>query len=388
MNWSYVFSYLIMDATCFIISLIVIASIKGDSGSEFQVRSFRWTVLAYLGFLATDAIWATMRFALLIPASTLEVSIVNGANKITVVLAAYFWFCYGESCLGRDIVDSRAKRALAALPVVAVPILYVVGMFTGLTFDFQPDGSFVNGPMYAVITGAALLYLLAVTIDALREFIRAETSARRRLCATLMSFVAAPIISAVIDLFVPNIPIAAPCIMISIVLTLLFLQESRISSDVLTGLNNRRRADSYLEESLARMEADEPLCLFIIDMDGFKAINDTYGHLEGDRALQIMAEALRKSCADWNAFAARWGGDEFVMICSRGMGGAQTGPEEVAEGIKQRLADEVRARDVRYDLLCSIGYAKCETPKADAHAVIRDADRSLYEQKRIAHSRA
>ena len=96
-----------------------------------------------------------------------------------------------------------------------------------------------------------------------------------------------------VDVLVPDMPVMSPAMLISIMLVLRQLQDSRISTDALTGLNNRRRADAYLEENLPRATADAPLCLYVMDMNRFKAINDTYGHLEGDRALKTMADALR-----------------------------------------------------------------------------------------------
>ena len=89
------------------------------------------------------------------------------------------------------------------------------------------------------------------------------------------------------------------------------LDEARNKAlvDELTGIPNRRATRATIQDLEIRKVR---YCLSIIDIDHFKAVNDTYGHVVGDRALKLVAEALTTSLAPWPV--ARWGGEEFLVI--------------------------------------------------------------------------
>lgn len=140
----------------------------------------------------------------------------------------------------------------------------------------------------------------------------------------------APLAAGITDIFVPDMPVAAAGAMVSIVFVIMHMQESRISNDALTDLNNRRRADAYLEDAIARSSEARPFFFFIVDMDRLKSINDTYGHLEGDHALQMMANALRKACSGRKCLpAARL----------RGIGGARFDERKAGRAFGQPQID-------------------------------------------------
>jgi diguanylate cyclase (GGDEF)-like protein len=91
-------------------------------------------------------------------------------------------------------------------------------------------------------------------------------------------------------------------------------------SDALTGLSNRRHVDEVLDAARARaMRSGEPLALIYIDLDGFKAINDTFGHAAGDRVLVGVAERLKNKVRETD-LVGRLGGDEFVVVAERAGG--------------------------------------------------------------------
>ena len=90
--------------------------------------------------------------------------------------------------------------------------------------------------------------------------------------------------------------------------------ESSATTDYLTGLPNARSLFLQLDRELARCKRDNvSLTLMVCDMNGFKKINDRFGHLEGNRVLRLFAQALKDSCREYD-YVARMGGDEFVVI--------------------------------------------------------------------------
>lgn len=161
-------------------------------------------------------------------------------------------------------------------------------------------------------------------------------------------------------------------------------------SDGLTGLANRRYFDEYLSSEWARALRESRECaLLMIDVDHFKAFNDTYGHLAGDEVLKRVAHAIRSGCTRASDLAARYGGEEFAAVLpATSPGGARM----IAEKI--RLA--VLALNISHAssstspiLTISIGIA-AHIPQAgeSPDRLIALADERLYEAKREGRNRA
>lgn len=93
--------------------------------------------------------------------------------------------------------------------------------------------------------------------------------------------------------------------------------RAECTSDALTGLSNRRHFERCLQAELAQTARYQtPVALLMVDVDHFKAINDSRGHAAGDRALCVIGQCLRESCRVTDQ-ASRWGGDEFAVIAPR-----------------------------------------------------------------------
>ncbi|HST81171.1 MAG TPA: GGDEF domain-containing protein [Kineosporiaceae bacterium] len=146
------------------------------------------------------------------------------------------------------------------------------------------------------------------------------------------------------------------------------------SLDPLTGLINRRGAAAAIADAAARPR-NESIALLVIDLDGFKDVNDNSGHLAGDVVLQRVSQALRAT-ARLEDMVARWGGDEFVVVA--------TLDEDRALALADRLRDTIRQRaevDAGTPVTGSVGVAVRETP-VDEVAWLQRADEAMYLAKR------
>jgi diguanylate cyclase (GGDEF)-like protein/PAS domain S-box-containing protein len=149
--------------------------------------------------------------------------------------------------------------------------------------------------------------------------------------------------------------------------------------DELTGLHNRRAFIALSEQALkqaTRMHRD--VLMIFIDVDHLKHINDTWGHLAGDRALIDTARVLRESCREADIFA-RLGGDEFVALMT--VDSDQTA-EIICERIQARVATHNAETERGYPLSLSVGATRSKAEGTMLADLLAQADTALYEQKR------
>ncbi|HVI07970.1 MAG TPA: diguanylate cyclase [Candidatus Binatia bacterium] len=160
--------------------------------------------------------------------------------------------------------------------------------------------------------------------------------------------------------------------------------ESSATTDYLTGLPNARSLFLQLDRELARCKRDNAsLTLMVCDMDGFKKINDRFGHLEGNRVLRLFAQALKDSCREYD-YVARMGGDEFVVIAPGLAADAAVKKIEQLRPLARQAGFEVCGEEI---LSLSVGMAVAPQDGNDAEQLLAHADRRMYveKQKQPAH---
>lgn len=140
-------------------------------------------------------------------------------------------------------------------------------------------------------------------------------------------------------------------------------------TDKLTGVHNRARLDEFLaDEHRYQQRHPRPASIALLDIDRFKAVNDTHGHLVGDRVLRDVAQALAASVREIDR-VGRWGGEEFLVLM----------PDASAEQAL-KVAERIRAHVASASVTVSVGVAQYRTGEA-VHAWLSRADRMLYQAK-------
>jgi two-component system cell cycle response regulator len=158
-------------------------------------------------------------------------------------------------------------------------------------------------------------------------------------------------------------------------------------TDPLTGLYNRRYMESHLATQIEQAAArGKPLTVLVIDIDYFKAINDTHGHDAGDDVLREFATRIRKSIRGID-LACRYGGEEFVVVMPETDMAVGT---IVAERLRRRIASEpfsIQQGGGSIEVTISIGIATLDTADDNAASVLKRADQALYRAKRDGRNR-
>ncbi len=158
------------------------------------------------------------------------------------------------------------------------------------------------------------------------------------------------------------------------------------TTDALTGLINRFQFQEKLRERVAHARAAaEPMALFLLDMDGFKEINDTLGHPLGDKTLVEIASRLSSAFAD-RSDVARLGGDEFCIIYPQLRDRDQA--ESIAADICQVLARRYAVAESEFALGVSVGYALCPDHTETDNELLAFADTAMFHAKehRLGHA--
>ena len=154
--------------------------------------------------------------------------------------------------------------------------------------------------------------------------------------------------------------------------------EDSATTDYLTNLPNARALFLRLEAELARCRREQAmLTVLVCDLNGFKLINDRYGHLEGNRVLRKVAEALRENCREYD-YVARMGGDEFVLLL---LGQDRNAISQRVEQLKAVGWQAGPPDENRGHVSLSIGAAVYPMDGADADVLLAEADRRMYKAK-------
>jgi diguanylate cyclase (GGDEF)-like protein len=157
--------------------------------------------------------------------------------------------------------------------------------------------------------------------------------------------------------------------------------EGLSATDHLTGIYNRRQGEKRLAEEAARIRrSGEVLTVAVVDVNDFKAINDTHGHQVGDACIRHVADVIRRNVreSDW---LARWGGDEFVLALH------ETSPFAPTEAALQRIVADLKNSPVRLQrggelvLTVSVGAVRY-SGEGDPRDLLHKADEAMYQAKR------
>jgi diguanylate cyclase (GGDEF)-like protein/putative nucleotidyltransferase with HDIG domain len=154
--------------------------------------------------------------------------------------------------------------------------------------------------------------------------------------------------------------------------------ESCATTDYLTGLPNARSLFLSLDAELSRCRRTEnSLAVLVSDLDGFKQVNDRFGHLEGNRLLQLVANSFKEHCREYD-YVARMGGDEFVLVI----------PGLTQEKLNDRIAQLEYAVRLASEVVCgspivslSVGAALFPQDASDAEGLLSEADQRMYANK-------
>ncbi len=349
--------------------MITVGGFRGNRGY------FVYVVSNALVFVILDMLYSMVDGGIL-PWSIMANRVINGAYLAQAGQLGYSWFLFSKKTMS-DKRFSKTQLFLYTAPAVILIVLCILSIWNETIFYLDAEGNYIRGEYYLIQPVIAYSYVIIAAVEALVKTMKEKNRFRKLEYRTLASFVVLPLLFGLIQFYFLQVPTLQVGISLSFLLVFMNFQEHQISLDSLTGLNNRFQLNKYLESKIGANNGQQ-LFLLMIDIDAFKQINDTYGHVEGDEALKLVAEALRRSCGDRNCFIARYGGDEFVVVY-------ECKSEQDIYEMKRKITDkleQLRRHSGRgYQLTISIGYSMYSDKVGTIREFVEQADGQLYENK-------
>lgn len=284
------------------------------------------------------------------------------------VMIGYLWAKFIMVHMNIPFSDIR-RNIYRTIGLISI-VLLVINIFYPLVFSVS-DGRYQRGFAYIIFLIFAAFYIL----DSLYLYVKRVKKNGSLKLFPVHIFLIPVILGVVIQAFFVEISITWTSIAISVAGIMAALKNEIIFTDCLTGLYNR----VYLE-FLHKRACNKKDCWvsgIMIDLNGFKQINDNYGHAEGDLALCIVADLLRKSFSEYGV-VTRYAGDEFVIMLN-------TTDDQLIQKIiksaKKNFVTENEKNDKPYQLSASMGYAITNLSNETIDDFMNRIDEQMYQDK-------
>lgn len=284
------------------------------------------------------------------------------------VMIGYLWAKFIMVHMNIPFSDIR-RNIYRTIGLISI-VLLVINIFYPLVFSVS-DGRYQRGFAYIIFLIFAAFYIL----DSLYLYVKRVKKNGSLKLFPVHIFLIPVILGVVIQAFFVEISITWTSIAISVAGIMTALKNEIIFTDCLTGLYNRM----YLE-FLHKRACNKKDCWvsgIMIDLNGFKQINDNYGHAEGDLALCIVADLLRKSFSEYGV-VTRYAGDEFVIMLN-------TTDDQLIQKIiksaKKNFVTENEKNDKPYQLSASMGYAITNLSNETIDDFMNRIDEQMYQDK-------
>ena len=270
----------------------------------------------------------------------------------------------------------RRMMSLIALPGIFAIALVAGSIKFGWVWSVDENNVLSRGPYYLVYVACCGIYMVFACILAGYRIPLKRYFSDRVLYFSLAMFGLLPLLGLGMGCTPESAPYSVYAMVISALFVFLEMQSRMISTDPLTKLNNRNQLNTFLDSKIGQYTENRKVYLFVLDLDKFKGINDTYGHAEGDSALNMVADVLKRVCGPLGCFISRFGGDEFNLV-------AFLANDAEADALRKTVKDDLArtSASLPYSLSVSIGYAASRGRSETVIDLFSRADEALYKEK-------
>ena len=379
---NYVFYYVEAHLACIFLLGIILFKIHTGVNKQVSQVYLANLVLDLMIYFLAEIFWALVDGGVVTSTRPL-LYLSNIFTYVLISVAAYQWYLLSEAFQNDKAVENDPTKLILSIPVWLSAVLCVSAYRTGLVFYVDESGKLVNGKFYLILIIVPFGYLIASSVKALIRAFSKDKYADRHIYLMIGVFPLAPIILGALQAVFWRVPFLCYGSVAAVYYIYISILGNLISIDPLTQINNRNQMYKYLSQKMSNEDQGLSLFLLIIDVDKFKSINDTYGHIEGDKALVRIATAIKNACQGPRNrfFVSRYGGDEFVVVAEVAYKAEATWlADQIRSNVRRLSGDD----NLQYSLSVSIGMAQYDYEQPiSMQSFIARADSDLYKQKKL-----
>lgn len=295
----------------------------------------------------------------------------NTISSASSGIIGYCWCLFVEYHIHRNFKRIKKKSRILAVPLIIATILIIINLLgTDIIFDILKENVYTRGPMNFIL----YIFVFVYYIESIYTVQKAKSDSILVEFFPIYFFIIPCMIGTMIQGFFFGISTVWLCVAIAFIIVYIEIQISISFIDDLSGLYNRKYMNHYLNK--LQNNKTKHVYGFLLDVNDFKVINDTYGHLSGDRAIIHIGKILQNTVGN-GCVAIRMGGDEFVIF-------AILKSNEEALALKKHIEQNVRQFNIHskepFHLSFSIGIAKYS---GNIDTFLSAMDDSMYEAKNM-----
>lgn len=292
-----------------ILVIIMLYYIFGQGGKRRAQDSLFVMLLQCTLWLLSLDFFMTMLSSVVYPGSRIVLSLIALFFYLATPLPGYFYFLYADQLDKRWEKIPKQLGVVGAIPLLANALFSVASLFNGMIFFIDASSTYLRGSHFYIIIVINLLYFIGGQLQSIRNlWIKKDVQ------SFLNILLPTPIVAgAFVQAFIEGVEVMLLALALSLLMGFLHVQNTHANRDFLTTLYNRSIGEEYLGHLFQHTTKGKLIGGILLDIDGFKQINDQYGHDQGDYCLRLFSEILRES------FSRKWlicrhGGDEFLLF--------------------------------------------------------------------------
>lgn len=363
---------------CIIISGIIFYRIITGINKQLVQQRFVVLIISALIVCAANSFWGLYQSGYINPPPA-AAKLIDTVYYLSLAALAYSWFWYSETVQQSELLN-REHRFKRILPLAILTALILFSNSYGCIFNVDESAKDSFGPLFWLQVLITYGYIAFTALKAI--FVSSKkVSYDRRQRAYMLGIFAVPTVTAgIVQIFLPQLPLICAGITVSLLIIYIDAMNRLVLIDPLTQLNNRNQLMRYLSSKMKTADDGTQLYLLIMDVDNFKRINDRFGHVEGDKALMMIARSLQLVCQKYSLFVSRYGGDEFVAVFETADGAHEL--KRLCSDIDNAIVTFSGEAKLEYELSISIGYTKYSKIVRNIPEFIAMADAELYKKKK------
>ena len=337
-------------------------------------------LVSFMLYFLSDLFWAAVISGVL-PKNRCTVVGANFLNCVFMAGIVYMWLRYVLAAENAPQRDQAVFKLILFSPYLASTVV-LLALFLFAPHVLMDADLNILPPYYIFLILVPIIYIIATFIYTMMRAKRTEDPIEKRQHHSNGFFPLAVVAGGLLQTVVlPNTPIFCFCCALLMLRFYLQSMETQISVDPLTKLNNRGQLLRYVSYQSNLRIPDRMTFVVMFDVNDFKSINDTYGHAEGDRALIILADSLRRSVQNRNMplFLGRYGGDEFILVAHPV---EKDEIDQLISDIRAQIEMQCQAQKTPYILSVGVGYEELKDDRDTFQKCMQRADENMYRDKR------